>query len=1052
MTRLGKIGIVTFLFVAATGSASSTETCNTESGWKRVRASYPMNAQVLASCRDQTTGQTIIVLTEPPSHITRDKADPIVRALFASPIVSVERRRHQLGFDGWAEDLVIAVDTRTPQSQGTLSDDLALLATLAFGSAYKAEVENIDDLQPPSIWQAPSAINVSKEEISTWLLGAEAQLLTPVGGDDHAPLVERIARNETGTYYSASPGLVVAIMPGGSAGQLNDHIEALRHFVIDSDSFIGAINFGNRVALIGRERTTTLANSPPLRLETILLLASERSAQLAQSYERRRVFAGKLPRGTEDLAGWDWAPILLSDSLVDTEFGSLLNFTDNMLKSWSEAGLVDYKGFPHSKPVTFPFGQKTVRDFISEDQGLSGVTYNWNTAGVGLISRSSHDIFVVSNTGSLPVSYFPEGSDQKEDSKKRLVEAEDKAYAYFRSLRNPSLARAVQYAGLYQAFQAFDVRARRPDEPAPPASLIHNVENILSLHVNSALNHLMETGSPLNRELVAGYIDFINSKQQGSEKKAVSDNDIKVMGEFLRRSIARVISDLDAEYSQQWRELLSKLLSRGHLDSSNIKSELSFIYDKLEFISDVGIPISYNSNVVRREVVARTDHSPHGWIKTPSIVVSKHGDARLVGGHNIGGRATRVEIDPSLPKGRVKISGSYEDGRILRLSPADASAERDLVRLFDREVGLRDSNQSKAAQAVEARLRASPPPVAGPPRTLSIALESPSTRTVRGAIVNPKSEQIGYRPASADSFTPQITANFDTSGAHILVAPSPPGFTVIRSLPLPPSVVKVPNTTSLHEAVDVAALRASKGPPAVTNLKVGFVDVSRSDVARHIEAMADRGKRMAGAGGKPPFGGDRPAFAFPEGPQSNRPVTTVMTGRSPPSPKFETNAIGRAWDQVRSLFGKRRPKIRSEAANASIELAAKPHWSEATLRFPTIDEVQIIGIPTNPGHLHIVEVTVPMVTSGSRPPSLFIRAVAWLGEKPTTRKIEDVKSATNGLFKTADSIDVEEALVRYKEIMLNHFGTVDNFHFNIQREGIDIIVVELCCQEYGSRG
>ncbi len=52
----------------------------------------------------------------------------------------------------------------------------------------------------------------------------------------------------------------------------------------------------------------------------MLLLAGVNSDELAQSYERNSFAAGKF----DEDKNLDWAPIYLSDVLIDTEYGSLL--------------------------------------------------------------------------------------------------------------------------------------------------------------------------------------------------------------------------------------------------------------------------------------------------------------------------------------------------------------------------------------------------------------------------------------------------------------------------------------------------------------------------------------------------------------------------------------------------------------------------------------------------------------------------------------------------------------------------------------------------------
>jgi hypothetical protein len=473
----------------------------------------------------------------------------------------------------------------------------------------------------------------------------------------------------------------VAVLPSGSAGDLNDHIDDLRRFAVDTDAFLGALKLkNNKVALVGRERTTPIAAVPPLRVETILLLASNRSAELSQSYERTRAFAGKLLSGAGDLFGWDWAPILLSDVLNDTEFGSLLNFTDNMLKGWSESGKVEYKGFKHEKPRQFPFGAAGA----FQTMGTKRLTYNWNTAGVGLLSRRDGvEVFSVRNTGSLPVSYFPEGSESDAAAKTKLTSAEDEAYRYFSSLRNPMLARAVQYTALYQVFQSFDVRAKPPHDPAAQAASISNVERVLQNQVITALQALSNSSTPSTADylLFTAYIQM-GAKGQDFESQqkpeyADSVRKIQMTVQKIRNEMAAAITALDKERTASWRSDYAKDRATRYPMPDDLRQ-------RVKDLTNEELALVLPPDKVRKAVLAVTERDPEGWIRTPSIVVSKGEMRGLVGGHNIGGRATRVEIDATVPKGRVRASGSYQDGRVIRVNPADAPAARDLVRVFDR--------------------------------------------------------------------------------------------------------------------------------------------------------------------------------------------------------------------------------------------------------------------------------------------------------------------------------------------------------------------------------
>ena len=640
--------------------------CDADGAWQRVRAVNPIHVQGLAKCENRANGQHVIVLTEPPPHLTRNNAEAIAKAFFGATentSLQVHKKRHNLGFDGWVEDLVIVAEPRTAEETKALGDSLALLALYAFGSSYKAEVLDISNMGAAPVWEAPPAFEVTADELHAWLLGPNAKALAPLEGGPSSNLKALAERNETGVFQSVEPGLVVAIVPSGQSQFLNDYVDDLRRFSIDTDVFLGAMKLGSRVALIGRERTTSLTAMPPLRVESMLLLASERSEQLAQSYERRRPFAGKLLTGAGDLFGWDWAPILLSNQLIDTEFGSLLNFTDNMLKSWSESGKVEYKGWTHAKPASFPFQDAGAVKTL----GTGRLTFNWNTAGVGYVSENGGArIFAVRNTGSLPVSYFPEGSEDNDGMKARLVEAEDKAYEYFSSLRNPLLERAVQYAALYQVFQVFDVFAKPPHDMAAKNAGIAKVEELLQKHVQTALEALSRPNSPSTDDLRLGAI-YAEHGNAGSANLQLEEGVLRK----VRSDIANEISVLDAEKTPAWRALYVKSLMREDGPRMVTREELRRIQEERRQVAEIearldkvkkeGWRLALPLDQVRRDVVASTDRDPQGWIKTPSIVVSRYSTQReVVGGHNIGGRATRIEIDATVARGQPRVTGDYE--------------------------------------------------------------------------------------------------------------------------------------------------------------------------------------------------------------------------------------------------------------------------------------------------------------------------------------------------------------------------------------------------------
>ena len=105
-----------------------------------------------------------------------------------------------------------------------------------------------------------------------------------------------------------------------------------------------------------------------------------------------------------------------------------------MLKSWSQHGGIEYANFGYPKPRQFPFDKP-----LSEQAGVSRLTFNWNTRGVGYVTdEAPFEVLAFTPTGSLPVDYLG-------DKDARLREFEETAYTYFAGMSYPNLVRVVQY-------------------------------------------------------------------------------------------------------------------------------------------------------------------------------------------------------------------------------------------------------------------------------------------------------------------------------------------------------------------------------------------------------------------------------------------------------------------------------------------------------------------------------------------------------------------------------------------------------------------------------
>ena len=395
------------------------------------RETYPFHLQIVGLTSPLKDQSRVLIISEPPPHISPDYFLSIVDSFGGKAFV----RTNKIGYDGWVRDAVLALP---PLSEDELAFLLTRLHRDLYGTSYKANAVQLP-IKPPPANNRSLDLSVSVGDLNKWLNSKEIKFTSIIGGNAR-PISDILSSKQSGVFISNQRGLVVWSIPRNQ--DLAKYRAEARQFFLDSDLIVGAIANNNQLVIIARERTESLLRLPPLRFETALTLAAETSDELGQSYERKQLFAGKLTDTT------DWAPIYLSNSLIDTEFGSLLNITDQVLKSWSMNGDVQYINFnQYPKPQRFPQFPQPIR-VLSNKAG--SFLFNWNTAGVGYTTPiQPYELYALNKTGSLPITYGAESESVKA--------YEEIAYNYFSELGNPDLARVVQYTALYQIFHQFGI-------------------------------------------------------------------------------------------------------------------------------------------------------------------------------------------------------------------------------------------------------------------------------------------------------------------------------------------------------------------------------------------------------------------------------------------------------------------------------------------------------------------------------------------------------------------------------------------------------------------
>lgn len=442
--------------------------------WRDFRAARPYPVQTLAA-RVQGA-ELVLVISEPA--LPPDELAPLVRTLFGTDLLQLTGYRWRIGLDGWLEDAVLrlrwdATDA-DPLRQPLLRDRLAVLASRLWGSAAGLMLESIDQPLAARARSAAPNLELRPTELAQWL--QDPQLRWRRLGSEAAgqPLAALQAAGESaqGTWVSSDGRLVALLVPPAALKLAADPAAfarrwrtPFRQFAVAGDVIVGASwssgsNKAGSLAVLARARRVGTDVLPPLRHETFAVLARVDARQLAQSYERNTPFAGKLQDGPYAQA--DWAPIYLSGPLIDTEFGALLNITDQMLKSWSSAGEIEYLYFDYPlRPAAgrFAFGAEPLSAIVRRETGSLSVLFNWNTAGASsVVASGDTDVLVPGRTGALPVTYGAEiakGQGVVTGQRTGLLRHENTAFSWFADQRDPNLARVVNYTVLYQALDAF---------------------------------------------------------------------------------------------------------------------------------------------------------------------------------------------------------------------------------------------------------------------------------------------------------------------------------------------------------------------------------------------------------------------------------------------------------------------------------------------------------------------------------------------------------------------------------------------------------------------
>lgn len=439
--------------------------------WRAVRDRVPGHFQdwIVAGKGPEYT----LVYTEPPPAFSLQEYGRVLKDVFRGYKSHTVATR-PLGYNGRVNDLVINLDYSFDKHDPftALEDDVAALSTRIYGTSHGARVLPLAKLEGGSkLLKAPLTISVSAGEFDDWLIRGRAPLaLFSPELNVSGTLASLTTSGPAGRYLSSDNSLVILLVDQ-TLGITHELIPHLRAFAIDSDLILGGVAGEGRkfAALIGRSRQLALAEFPALRVEDMVNAMVSKDANWAQSYDRMSPGAGRavLADGSKE----DWAPSFLSADLIDTEFGSLLNQADAILKSQSLSDVIRYRGYPLAAFPKPPYPEG-VFDHLFEEIGLSSLVFNFNTVGVGhwLATNDGYRVYALNSSGSFSVTYSPDTTGRNSTLRRAgpVEEAERTYTEWFRRQQSRELIRTVQYMAIYQVFSGLKLGGIRlyPDPTA----------------------------------------------------------------------------------------------------------------------------------------------------------------------------------------------------------------------------------------------------------------------------------------------------------------------------------------------------------------------------------------------------------------------------------------------------------------------------------------------------------------------------------------------------------------------------------------------------------
>ncbi|MGC2112377.1 MAG: hypothetical protein WA655_22855 [Candidatus Korobacteraceae bacterium] len=331
--------------------------------WKQFRRAYPYHIQVMAISPPAEDRHRLLIISEPPPHVTFAG----LRDLDPAALSNVSVEKNLIGFNGWTKDILVDLPPQPEAALRLLLDSVAQYLFVTNYKSYilnlpvypRAERQASLDIrlsaadmravmfhkQPPSVRGMHTALIVllallglfglfllafllrgsrsrSMPGPKIWIffevlilvvfyISYRSYLPTPEPGTFHdfvsihggAPMSfpELLVKERPGVFVSVKPGLILWSFT--KTAPLARQVASFRQFALDSDLILGAVEEGNQVIVVARERRVPVDILPPLRAETMLLLASGRQMNWSKAMRGRISLQERSPE-----TGQTWIP------------------------------------------------------------------------------------------------------------------------------------------------------------------------------------------------------------------------------------------------------------------------------------------------------------------------------------------------------------------------------------------------------------------------------------------------------------------------------------------------------------------------------------------------------------------------------------------------------------------------------------------------------------------------------------------------------------------------------------------------------------------------